>query len=253
MSGSLLVLMYHGLHQGPRDRGRFDLRYSVHPDAFERQMQCLRARLGHTWLPGDRHAEGNQVMISFDDGDVSNVEVALPVLERLGLRAMFFITSSFVGQPGMLARQQVRRLAEAGMGVGSHGLSHRFLNTLDAATLREELCFSRAELESIAGRRVETLALPGGRGGRRELAAARAAGYRLVFGSEPGRNRRLSAHALVQRVPITRDVTSDDFDEILAWQGSTVWRMRWRHRLLALPKQLLGDERYDRLRQVLVG
>lgn len=255
MSGSLLVLMYHGLHRGPRDPGRFDLRYSVDPDAFERQMQCLRARIGRTWLPGDRDADGEHdaVMVSFDDGDVSNAEVALPVLQRLGLRGMFFVTSGFVGQPGMLGRAQLRQLAQAGMGIGSHGLSHRFLNTLDAATLREELTFSRAELESICGRRVDTLALPGGRGGKRELAAARAAGYRLVFGSEPGRNHRLSPHALVHRVAITRDVSSADFDEILAWQGSTVRRMRWRHRLLALPKQLLGDERYDRLRQVLVG
>ena len=82
--------------------------------------------------------------------------------------------------------------------------------------------------------------------------AARAAGYRLVFGSCPGINRGLGDTTLVRRVAITRGLGAQGFDQVLAWQGATVRRLRLRHRLLSVPKHLLGDERYDRLREALV-
>lgn len=253
----LLVLMYHGLHRDDAGDGRFDPRYSVRPEAFDRQMRRLRELRGSAWLPtpegaSAQPARGAAVMVSFDDGAASDAEVALPCLQSLGLRAAFFITSGFVGRPGMLSPGQVRELADAGMLVGAHGATHRFLNTLDDAALRDELVRSRAALEDMTGRPVDTLALPGGRGGERELKAAQAAGYRLVFGSAPGLNRGLSPAACVRRVAITRGMGAGEFDQVLAWQGATVRRLRLRHRLLSVPKQLLGDDRYDRLRQAIV-
>ena len=62
---------------------------------------------------GDRH-----VVITFDDGDVSNVEVALPMLRERGFHAEFYVTSDFIGQPGMLPADGVRELAAHGMGIG---------------------------------------------------------------------------------------------------------------------------------------
>ena len=252
----LLVLMYHGLHRDADDHGRFDPRYSVRPEAFERQMQRVRALRGGSWLPtvfgAARPPSGPAVMVSFDDGDASNADVALPCLQKLGMGAVFFITSDFLGQRGMLSPSRLRDLADAGMVVGAHGATHRFLNTLTERELHDELQRSRCRLEDVCGTPVDTLALPGGRGGARELAAARAAGYRLVFGSCPGINRGLDEDALVRRVAITRGLGAQGFDQVLAWQGATVRRLRLRHRLLSVPKQLLGDVRYDRLREALV-
>ena len=77
--------------------------------------------------------------ITFDDGDVSNIEVALPMLLERGMVAEFFITSDFIDQPGMLSSKDVRSLADAGMGIGAHGKSHRFLEDLDQEDLEVEL------------------------------------------------------------------------------------------------------------------
>lgn len=255
----LLVLMYHGIHASAQDRGHFDPRYSVAPQAFAAQMAILGRQRERIWLPGDAVATGTAadadpaLMLSFDDGDVSNAERALPCLLDRGLRAMFFVTSQHLRRDGWLSIAQLRELAEAGMGIGSHGASHRFLAALDEDALSKELRDSRAVLEAVGGRRVDCLALPGGRGGAREVACARALGYRLVFGSQPGINAGPAGPAPLQRVAITRDTDLAAFRQILAWRGLAVQRLCWRHRLLALPKRLIGDGRYDRLRQALLG
>jgi peptidoglycan/xylan/chitin deacetylase (PgdA/CDA1 family) len=260
-SGRLLVLMYHGVHATASDPGRFDPRYSVSPQAFEQQMRQLQAHPGDSWLPAadapfqlpPSRGDHAPVLVSFDDGDVSNALEALPRLQAAGQRAVFFVTSEFIGRAGMLAPSQLRALAAAGMQIGSHGASHRFLSSLDTPALYSELQRSRDALQQIIGGAVDLLALPGGRGGPRELDAALTVGYRAVFGSQPGDNRGWRPGRYLQRIPITRDLSAAGFAQILNWGGPTVRRMRWRHSLLSMPKRVLGDERYDRLRQALVG
>lgn len=248
----LVVLMYHGLHHGPQDDGHYDPRYSVTPAAFDEQMRRVRDKRGHAWMPDDQLAGGQspEVMVSFDDGEASDATVALPILARLGLRAAFFVTSGFVGRRGSLSRTQVREMSDAGMLIGSHGASHAFLSSLDEAELRQELRSSRAFLEDCTGRAVTLLALPGGRGGERELLIALELGYTHVFDSTPGDNRK--PRGFLQRVAIVRDTSMADFDQVLAWRGPAVKAIEWRHRMLQLPKKLIGDDRYQRLRESLL-
>lgn len=248
----LVVLMYHGLHDGPQDDGHYDPRYSVAPAAFDAQMQRVRDKRGHAWVPDDQLApvQPPEVMISFDDGEASDATVALPILARLGLRAVFFVTSGFVGRRGSLSMAQVRELSDAGMLIGSHGASHAFLSSLPEPELRQELRSSRAFLEDCTGRPVRLMALPGGRGGERELACALELGYTHCFGSTPGDNRKPAG--FLQRVAIVRDTSAADFDQILAWRGPAVKAIEWRHRMLQFPKRLIGDDRYQRLRETLL-
>lgn len=258
--GRLVVLMYHGIHESRADRGRFDPRYSLRPGQFAAQMQTLRELHLAGWSPvagealvaPEAPAGRHMVLVTFDDGDVSNLERALPMLQESGLTAVFFITRNFVGQPGMISRAGIRELADAGMVIGSHGLSHQFLNTLSPATLAIELSSSRDFLQQLTGRPVSLLSLPGGRGGQREIEAAYAAGYRSVLGSRPGNNLKTPAGGLIDRIVISRQTDRQAFKQLVRWQGPAVWRLCARHRLLGLPRRLLGDRGYDRLRRVLV-
>ena len=59
-----------------------------------------------------------------------------------------------------------------------------------AGDLEDELRASRRDLEEWSGQPVTGLSAPGGRAGRREYLAARAAGYELLLNSVPGPNRR---------------------------------------------------------------
>lgn len=255
----LLVLMYHGLHEARDDAGHFDPRYSVRPEQFAEQMAML-GRERQRVVAAARQAEDADagrgaapaILVSFDDGDVSNASVALPCLLRHRLPAVFFVSSEHLGRPGWLEPEQLRELSEAGMRIGSHGASHRFLNALDPLELEDELAGSRERLQRACGCRVDWLALPGGRGAQRECLAARQLGYSEVFGSVPGINASVQRALPLQRVAITRELDRDGFAQILAWRGPAVRRLRWRHRLLGVPRALLGDVQYDQLRRRLL-
>jgi peptidoglycan/xylan/chitin deacetylase (PgdA/CDA1 family) len=258
--GRLLVLMYHGIHESRAEHGRFDPRYSLEPRQFASQMNYLGERGVAGWLPvsgealvaPEAPADRQMVLITFDDGDVSNLEKAMPMLQASGQAAVFFITQGFVGQRGMITPSGLRQLADAGMVIGSHGLSHRFLNTLSPAALAIELASSRDFLQQHIGRPVCLLSLPGGRGGQREIEAAHAAGYRSVLGSRPGNNVNTPAGGLIDRVVISRQTDSQAFEQLVRWQGAAVFRQCARYRVLGWPRRLLGDRGYDRLRRVLV-
>ena len=251
MSERLPVLMYHGLHEGAAACGSWDPVYSLASDAFARQLDWLAAH-GYRSVSLADLAGGllppRGVLISFDDGDASNLEVAVPMLRERGFAAVFFITSGFLGRPGMLAPDEVPALRAAGMEIGSHGASHRYLADLDASSLAGELAASQACLEALAGTPVTALALPGGRGGERERRAALAQGYRWLFGSAPGPNRKPRPGQWLERLAIRRDLALAEFAALVEWRGPLPRIAAARHRLLGLGKRLLGNARYERLR-----
>jgi peptidoglycan/xylan/chitin deacetylase (PgdA/CDA1 family) len=98
----LSILTYHHVCD-PAPDYRFDPDTAdVTPAQFRRHMELVKkhftvigvdellAALGGARLPP------NPCLITFDDGYRSNLDVALPVLTDLGLRAVFFIATSFV-------------------------------------------------------------------------------------------------------------------------------------------------------------
>jgi peptidoglycan/xylan/chitin deacetylase (PgdA/CDA1 family) len=250
MNSALPVLMYHGLHADPAQHGRFDPVYSVHPRQFAQQLDWLgdngyRTRLLRDLPDG---ADDKRVVITFDDGDVSNAEVALPALRERGMLAEFFVTADFVEQPGMLAAAQVRALADAGMSVQSHGATHRYLADLSEAELEHELADSKRRLEAWTRRPVDALALPGGRGAERERIAALRLGYRHVLNSVPGANFRRAPDGYFERIAVTREMPLAAFSTLVQWRGAGPRLMKARYELLAGAKRVLGNQRYERLR-----
>lgn len=249
------MLMYHGLHADAADAGRYDPVYSVAPSDFAAQLAWLAANRYRTvTLAEIGHLEPREraVVITFDDGDVTNLTVAEPLLARHGFVAEIFVTSDFVGQPGMLTPAQLAALAAAGQRIQSHGKSHAYLASLDDSALAHELRESRRQLAAQAGTEVDALAFPGGRGGAREAARARALGYRHVLGSVPGPNRDRGAEVL-ERIAVTRAMPLERFAALVRWRGLPVAKLRAKHAALALAKRTLGDRGYEMLRAKVLG
>jgi peptidoglycan/xylan/chitin deacetylase (PgdA/CDA1 family) len=249
------VLMYHGVHVRPGGEGHFDPVYSVDPGVFEAHLMALQALGLQSARLRDLSgaAPPKPVVITFDDGDASNYEVALPLLQAYGMVAEFFVVSDRVGRPGWLTAAQIRAIAEAGMGVQSHARSHRYLSDLSGPDLERELAESRHRLSLLSGQPVEALSLPGGRGGARELEAARAARYRHVLGSRPALNRRLDGPECLDRIAITRGLPLDEFRDLLRWRGAAPRVARFRYEALRLPKRVLGNAIYQRVRELVVS
>ena len=191
----IVVLMYHNLVFG-RTGNEYnrDLFNFEHDLAFLRKRfkiidfnDLLAAREGRLKLTADA------AVIAFDDGDLSVYGIAYPLLKEHGIKATFFIVSSFVGEIGYMNWAQIREMAEyrnrEGERIftfGSHGVTHPRLGDLDAAALRRELVDSKSAIEANTGRQVDFLALPfgSGAGSAGVVAAAVDAGYRGIRTSD---------------------------------------------------------------------
>ena len=100
------------------------------------------------------------VRLSFDDGNASDVDIALPELKDRGLTATFFALAGRLGSRGSLDSDDLRVLREAGMTIGSHGMDHRPWRGLSRAELRVELVEAREQLADAVGEPIEQAALP---------------------------------------------------------------------------------------------
>ncbi len=169
---SIINLTFHGV--GPCDR-------ALVPG--ERDVWVSRERfLGVL----DAVAERRDVVITFDDGNVSDVEIALPALRDRGLTATFFVVAGRIGIPGFLDERGIRAITEAGMTIGCHGMLHRRWRSLDERRLREEVVDAKRVLEEIVGAPVTDAACPFGSYDRRVLKRLRKCGYRHVYTSDRG-------------------------------------------------------------------
>jgi len=90
----------------------------------------------------------------------------------------------------MMTRAQVRMLADAGMGIGAHTVSHPILATIDADEARREIGEGRETLEGIVGRKVSMFAYPNGRPDRdyrrEHVEIVKALGFDAAFTTSAG-------------------------------------------------------------------
>lgn len=109
------------------------------------------------------------VALTFDDGpEPLYTPLLLDILDRLGVRATFFLVGRRAEQYPYLARAVV----SAGHEVGNHGYRHVSLPGLSEVGLDDELRRAQRAIEQSAGQRPAYLRPPGGRYDRRVVKAA---------------------------------------------------------------------------------
>ncbi len=177
----VINLCFHGIGTPRRTLEPGEDKYWVSVDAYHRILDAVM---------GDE-----RVRINFDDGNLSDVEIGLPGLLDRNLTARFFVLAGRLDQGGSLSPEDVRRLTDAGMTVGSHGMDHVPWRGLAPHALHRELVDARSRLEEVTGTPVDEAALPLGRYDRRVLgrAAPRRLPDRLHQRPPVGPGRRLAA------------------------------------------------------------
>jgi peptidoglycan/xylan/chitin deacetylase (PgdA/CDA1 family) len=196
MPESVVNVCFHGIGAPRRELEPGEAPYWITVDTYHRVLDDLA-----TWPA--------PVRISFDDGNVSDVEIGLPGLLSRGLTADFFVLAGRFGTPGSLDEPAVKELVASGMTVGTHGMNHIPWRGLDPATNRAELVDARARIAAVTGTPVDAAACPLGRYDRRLLRDLRGFGYRRVYTSD---RRFADPNAWLQpRFSIRADDTAESF------------------------------------------
>ena len=108
-----------------------------------------------TSLHGQNTLDRPTVVLTFDDGDISFLEFALPILQEFKFPSVVFAVSGLLGQhtqwvkepknrmPTMSA-MQLQSLAMSLVEIGSHSVTHSRLNQLNEKEVWQELYDSKS-------------------------------------------------------------------------------------------------------------
>ena len=252
------IFNYHGLAESAPKEVSLEARpYWLSPTEFRSQLAHIREKGFQVVLMGDLKdrvvdpvSKLPAVVLTFDDGLVSDYEIAFPLLAEFDQRAVFFLNTATIGKAGYLEWSKIAEMQRNGMSFQSHSHRHVDLTVLPNLTLEAELTESKQRLEDRLGSRVDFLAAPHGVLDRRVVHRALAVGYRGVCSTRcwPAR----PGSAILTRVTLRRDVQIGEFHGFLTGQ---LWPYARRlshgllHSPLAIAGHLGGVLRYRWLKQ----
>ena len=175
----LRVLLYHDIPDSEMERFAAQLRW------LSRQWRFVSPDRFGAMMSGDEPIRGRNLLVSFDDGFLSNRHAAERVLNPLRIHAMFFAVPAFVAiedrdearrfiaknvQPGSRAEDlpahwenmrwpDLEALLEQGHTIGAHTATHARLSTVtESARLRAEIVESADVLADRLGIAVDHFA-----------------------------------------------------------------------------------------------
>lgn len=236
--GVRVILMYHSVGVNALN--------SVRRTDYEAQMEMLverftTARVSDLFRASPRDAD-NVVCVTFDDGYLDNYEVALPVLEQLGIKATFFVATGFlngrmptsVGEVPMMTSDHVRELANLGHEIGAHTKSHLRLTTIPLEAARREVAMSKEYLESLLGREVVSFAYPRGAFDEQVKTLVDSLGFRVAVTTREGLVGSDPDWLALPRVWISRTLSAG------AFKAKTSPAVEWYARFRALGQRASG-------------
>ncbi len=158
---SVPILLYHHVdhHFG---------QWHVTPEKLDEELAYLSKNGFHTITMADylrSRRQGTAVpdhslVITFDDGNLDNYQYAYPLLKKYGMVATFFVVTGQVGHQDVITWGQLEEMAQNGMDIEAHTVSHPFLTQLSPAKAFLEIWVSRLELETHLQRSVPVFAYP---------------------------------------------------------------------------------------------
>lgn len=249
------VLNFHGLASvHPPGISRHERKYWMAPSHFREQLAVLSqegyecATVPSFWSATESGESRRSVVITFDDGLISDYELAHPALMQAGLPATFFINTANVGTSGYLTWPQIREMVKTGMSFQSHSHNHLYLTALDRNELRRQLEFSKQILEDQLDSAVEFLAAPYGDLSNSVLVAAKEIGYSAVCSSYswPARSRS----EVIDRAVIFGTTTLEEFRRLASGNAFPYCSRLVRSSLLYVPKECVLRSRRRRSKEI---
>ena len=213
------VLMYHRVDAQLVAHDPITVGLTVMTPVFEAQLSLLRnagyqaMSLDDLWAGLVRHAPvpTRRVVLTFDDGYADSYTVVFPLLRRYGFVGTFFVVTSSVGTKDHLTVAQIRKMAQAGMEIESHGQHHLDFTQFSLPTARTELSRSREIISGWTGRPVNFFAYPAGRYSPALERLLGSLGYHGALTEIPGFVTPRSAPYTLERVRVSHDDTLRTF------------------------------------------
>lgn len=164
------ILCYHQIREWKASDSRGVKDMVVLPATFKEQMKLLADSGYHTVLPDqvyDYLTKGTPlpskpVMLTFDDGDVDQYNIAYPEMKKYGFKGVFFVMTVSLGRSIYMKQEHVKELSDDGHIIACHTWNHENVRKFKEGDWDKQIAQSSKQLEGITGKPVRYFAYPFG-------------------------------------------------------------------------------------------
>ena len=164
----------------------------------------------------------NKIIITFDDGYLNNLKLAIPVLQKYEVPSHIFVTTDFIksGNKDYLNRNDLKELSKIqNVSIGSHGKTHTKLENLDDNKIETELTESKNFIEDLISKEINSVSYPHGSYDDRVIKIIKNSEYEFgassIFGSISNNVNKF----ILPRI----DIWSDDTNKIIDQKINGYW------------------------------
>ena len=164
------VLCYHQVRNWNAADSKNAKTYIIPPTRFKEHMKLLADSGYNSILPEDLPAfitnnkkpSAKPIIVTFDDGTEGQYVDALPVLNKYGFKAAFFIMTVTLNKPNYMTKEQVYDLSKQGHVIGCHTWDHHNVTSYASTDWKLQLELPTKQLKIITGKNVNYFAYPNG-------------------------------------------------------------------------------------------
>jgi len=185
------ILCYHQIRDWRATDKKVDKDYIIPVASFKEHMKMLADSGYHTILPDQLYdyltkgtpLPSKPIMLTFDDTDLDQYEVARPEMKKYGFKGVFFIMTVSIGKvKHYMSSAQIKQLSDEGNVIASHTWNHTSFKKLSTPKDWEtQLDKPTKKLEDITGKPVKYFAYPFGLWNTQNLPQLHKRGFKLAF------------------------------------------------------------------------
>ena len=189
------IVCYHQIRDWRPKDSKVDKDYIIPPAAFKAHLKMLADSGYHTILPDQLYnyltkgaaLPSKPIMLTFDDTDVDQWNVARPEMKKYGFKGVFFIMTISIGKKHYMSSEQIKQLSDEGNVIASHTWDHHRVDRYkhNANPKKDDWVLQiekpTKKLEEITGKKIDYFAYPFGVWKRPVLAELRKYGFKIAF------------------------------------------------------------------------
>lgn len=214
------IFVYHTVAIGRPHESKAQGVYRTDPALLDEQLSYLESH-GYTTITmkgaadmlrrGTTSPTEKPVVLTFDDGVISQYANAFPILQAHHAKAVFYVYTNPIGKDDrFMTWEELARLRDAGMEIAGHTLTHPLLSKQTPEMLHHEMYDSKVLLEEKLGISVTNFASPFGYTSDAIVAELRKDGY------ETGRTVTAGAlHSATSTYALTGFIVHHDMKDFI--------------------------------------
>jgi peptidoglycan/xylan/chitin deacetylase (PgdA/CDA1 family) len=183
------IVCYHQIRDWRATDSKTSKDYIIPIASFKQHMKMLADSGYHTILPDQLYdyltkgtaLPSKPIMLTFDDTDLDQFEIARPEMKKYGFKGVFFIMTVSLNKKHYMSKAQLKQLSDEGNVIAGHTWNHSNFKKITGKDWQIQLDKPTKLLEDITGKPVKYFAFPFGVWNAQNLPELHKRGFKLAF------------------------------------------------------------------------